>query len=91
MVMGVAYWMFPLDKARFEGGKGRYHETLAKTNYWLVTGGLVLRILIEPFAVRGAGGVTGALLVISGFSQAVGVLIFVWEIWSRVRGIGKQA
>lgn len=91
MVMGVAYWMFPLDKARFEGGKGRYHETLAKTNYWLVTGGLILRILIEPFTVRGAGGVTGALLVISGFSQAVGVLIFVWEIWSRVRGIGKQA
>ncbi|MFQ5912939.1 MAG: hypothetical protein ACE5JS_07135 [Nitrospinota bacterium] len=88
MVMGVAYWMFPLDKKRFEEGRGRYHRGMALTNYWLVCGGLVLRILIEPSAVRGAGGVMGGLLALSGVAQAAGTLVFLWEIWTRIRGIG---
>ena len=91
MVMGVAYWMFPLDKKRFEGGKGRYHPGLALSNYWLVTGGLVLRMLVEPFVTRGDVGPLGLLLILSGIAQALGVLVFVWEIWSRVRAIGKAA
>lgn len=88
MVMGVAYWMFPLDKKRFEEGRGRYHRAVALTNYWLVFGGLVLRVLLELVAGRGVGGLWGGLLAFAGIAQAVGVLIFVWEIWSRVRGIG---
>jgi cbb3-type cytochrome oxidase subunit 1 len=88
MVMGVAYWMFPLDKKRFEDGRGRYHRGLALTTYWLVSGGLVLRILVEPVATRGAGGPLNGLLAISGIAQAAGAVLFVWEIWSRVRGIG---
>ena len=91
MVMGVAYWMFSLDKKRFEGGRGRYQEGLALASYWLVCGGLVIRMAVEPLTARGAGGVLGGILALSGIAQSVGARIFVWEIWSRVRGIGKEA
>ena len=75
MVMGVAYWMFPLDKARIPEGKGRYHPLLALWNYGLVVGGLVLRVLVEPFAEAG-GGLAGGLLALSGVAQALGVFFF---------------
>ena len=55
MVMGVAYWMFSLDKKRFEGGRGRYQEGLALASYWLVCGGLVIRMAVEPLTGRNLG------------------------------------
>ncbi len=91
MVMGVAYWMFPLAKGRFPEGKRRYDPVLASWNYGLVVGGLVLRVLVEPFAVGGGGGFVGGLLALSGVAQALGVFLFVYGIWSRIRGIGSES
>ncbi|MFQ6111558.1 MAG: hypothetical protein ACE5LX_05945 [Nitrospinota bacterium] len=89
MVMGVAYWMFPLDKARFKDTRGRYHKGLALTNYWLVNGGLILRIVVELFPFSQASLLPRALLPISAVSQAAGGVLFLFCIWSRIRGFGE--
>lgn len=90
MVMGVAYWMFPLDRARFPEGKGRYHPALALWNYGLLVGGLVVRVAVEPFVGGGGGDLPGGLLALSGVAQAAGVVLFAYGIWSRIRGIGPE-
>ena len=48
-------------------------------------------MVVDPLTARGAGGVLGGISALSGIAQTVGALIFVWEIWSRVWGIGEQA
>ncbi len=75
---GVSLWLFGLIWLLKPTGHGPFRA-------------LALRVVIEPLAERGAGGPLGGLLAVSGVAQAAGVLIFVGWIWSRVRGIGKEA
>ena len=43
-------------------------------------GGLGIRMVVEPLTARGAGGVLGGILALSGIAQTVGALIFVHEL-----------
>ena len=88
MIVGVALWMFPLDRGRFPEARGRYEPAVARACYFLLTGGLLLRAVVEPFAADAPGGLPGILLVIAATSQAAGFLTFLFSIWTRVRAVG---
>ena len=88
MIVGVALWMFPLDRGRFPDARGRYDPVLARTCYALLTGGLLLRAVVEPLAGDRSGGLPGILLVAAAASQVAGFLAFLFSIWTRVRAVG---
>lgn len=86
LIMGIAYWMFPRP-AREDY---RYSPNMAEVNYWLVTGGTVVRLFGElwQYASGGANGMLWA--AIGAGAQTLAGAVFAWNIWSRVRPIGSD-
>jgi heme/copper-type cytochrome/quinol oxidase subunit 1 len=81
IVMGVATWMFP----RPARDDARYRPELAEAVYWTMTASTIVRASAEL-----AAGITGApaariLIAIGGLGQFAAALLFVANMWSRVR------
>ncbi|MDA0999609.1 MAG: hypothetical protein O2807_03700, partial [bacterium] len=83
MVMGVALWMFPLQRGAHPETKGRYHLPSVYAVYYLITGGLALRILGEPWFWRTGAQPARFLLILSALAHLAGVVWFVIAIWRR--------
>jgi cbb3-type cytochrome oxidase subunit 1 len=85
MILGVALWLFP----RPEKGDQRYSPRLAEAAYWFVTLGTAIRVVGE--LARGASGARWLriAIVLAGFAQIVGILLFFYTNWSRIRGVGS--
>lgn len=79
MIMGVAYWMFP--RLPFTRVEAMASDALAWASYFLLNSGLILRVVFEPLQSH---GFARALLVLSGITQFLGILMFVFAIWKRV-------
>ena len=82
LIFGVAFWMFPPyareQPQRFPG--------LGWFTYAALNGGLLLRVVVEPWhSLRPQLGL-GWLLVISAVLQVAAGWTFVITIWSRIRG-----
>jgi heme/copper-type cytochrome/quinol oxidase subunit 1 len=87
LIFGVATWMFPRPGA----DDGRYRPWLAETVYWLLTASTTLRAAGElTSAVTGVRG--GSLLAaLGGLGQVLAALLFVANMWGRVRMPGPRA
>jgi len=48
-VIGIALWMLPLNRARFPRTQGRYPRRMVAACFTLLNGGLVLRLVGEPW------------------------------------------
>ncbi len=81
IVMGVATWMFP----RPARDDARYRPELAEGVYWLMTGATCVRALSEMLAAYVDSTVLRAAVALGGLGQTGGVLLFVVNMWSRVR------
>ena len=82
IVMGVATWMFP----RPGRDDARYRPALAEAVYWIMTLGTALRAISEVAAgVAGGDALLRAVIVLGGSAQLVGALLFVANMWWRVR------
>jgi hypothetical protein len=81
IVMGVATWMFP----RPGRDEMRYRPGLAAVVYWLVTLSTAVRAAGEVLA--STAGLPGLRLLIltGGLGQLAGALLFVANMWWRVR------
>ena len=92
VVIGVALWMFPLDRERYPATQGRYPAAAPLWCYYLLNVGLVVRLIVEPWIQLTRTGILGsALLVASATMQLAAILIFVGIIWSRTRGPQRPA
>jgi cbb3-type cytochrome oxidase subunit 1 len=80
LVMGVATWMFP----RPARDDRRYRPELATAVYWLMAGGTAVRAAAELIAPW-AGPPLRLLIVAGGLAQVLGTLLFVVNMWWRVR------
>lgn len=81
MVMGVATWMFP--RPAREGS--RYRPELAEAVYWVMTVATAVRASAEIcVALAGALGLRW-LIALGGLGQLAGALLFVLNMWWRVR------
>jgi hypothetical protein len=87
MIVGVACWMFPLDRERFPETRGRYRPGLVRAVYGLLVGGLALRVVVEPLQGERSGGFLGLLLVAAAGLQALGMVLFLVVIRSRIRRV----
>jgi len=89
VVMGIALWMLPLARERYPHTSGRYPAGAPIAIYALLNGGLVVRILSEPFLETGALA-RGALFV-SALAQVAAVALFAYVAWHRVRAPARPA
>jgi hypothetical protein len=92
VVIGVALWMFPLDRERFPNMQGRYPARAPLWCYVLLNIGLVLRVVLEPIVqLAKAGPVWAFVLGASGLLQLAAILIFVGIVWHRTKGPSRPA
>jgi len=81
IVMGVATWMFP----RPARDDARYRPELAEAVYWVLALSTALRAAAEILlAVTGARAL-GWVVAGGGLAQLAGALLFVANMWWRVR------
>ena len=81
MVMGVATWMFPRP-AREDT---RYRPALAEAVYWVVTVATAVRAVAEIGLGVTAAPALRPLVAVGGLGQLAGTVLFVLNIWWRVR------
>lgn len=86
VVIGIALWMLPLNRERFPATQGRYPVAAPWICFALLNGGLVLRLLAEPwYALGGRPAAASALMIVAAVAQPVAVAVFVAVAWQRVR------
>jgi cbb3-type cytochrome oxidase subunit 1 len=81
LVMGVATWMFP----RPARDDRRYRPELAETVYWVMTLTTAVRGAAEIAAGLSTSPALRIAIALGGFGQLVGVVLFVANMWWRVR------
>jgi cbb3-type cytochrome oxidase subunit 1 len=81
-VIGVAYWLLPANRTRFPHTQGRYPERVARSSFYLLNIGLILRLFGEPLLAVGV--VVRFVVVAAAVLQVVGIAAFAWIAWQRV-------
>jgi len=84
LIIGVAIWMFPRTKDNRE-----YSPVIAEIVYWLLTLGTSVRAICEVIIMLRASTALSLLIVIAGVAQLLSGVLFVYNIWSRVKPVGR--
>ena len=86
MILGVALWMFP----RPAKGDTTYRPAVAEASYWLLTTGTLARVLGELARMSSSAGWLRWGVLAAGAAQIVGLVLFFYNMWSRIRPVGSQ-
>jgi heme/copper-type cytochrome/quinol oxidase subunit 1 len=81
MVMGVATWMFP----RPAKDDTRYRPELAEAVYWMMAVSTAVRAAAELWAGLSPAPALRLAIAAGGLGQLGGTLLFVVNMWRRVR------
>jgi heme/copper-type cytochrome/quinol oxidase subunit 1 len=87
MIFGVALWMFPRpakDEAPFD-------PRFAEAAYWLITLGTAARVAGELARAHTDVAAVRWTVVGGGGAQALGVALFFWAMWGRIRGRREES
>ena len=82
MILGVALWMFP----RPAKDDTHFDPRLAGAAYWCLTAGTAVRVVGELLRPDSAAAALRWAVVAGGISQALGLMLFFWTMWTRIRG-----
>ncbi|HSE83999.1 MAG TPA: cbb3-type cytochrome c oxidase subunit I [Thermodesulfobacteriota bacterium] len=85
LIMGVAIWMFPRSRDEQD-----YSPKLAEVTYWFLTLGTAIRFMGEVISAYMAVKIFVWLVVLGSVSQVAAGFLFIYNMWSRVRPVGKQ-
>jgi hypothetical protein len=86
MILGVALWLFP----RAARDDDRYSPARAEAAYWVLlvsTGG---RFVAEAARAAWTEPLLGWIVVFGGLGQVVGLGLYFWMMWKRIRPVGSQ-
>lgn len=86
LILGVALWLFP----RAPKEDTRYRPERAAAAYWVLVVSTAARYLGELFQAGGRSPVLGWVVVVAGVGQVVGLGIYFWTMWPRIRPVGSQ-
>jgi heme/copper-type cytochrome/quinol oxidase subunit 1 len=86
LILGVALWLFP----RAPKGDTRYRPALAEAAYWILATGTAARIAGEVARAGGDQPWQRWAIVAGGAGQALGVGIYFWTLWPRIRAVGSH-
>jgi len=86
MILGVALWLFP----RAAKEDDRYTPGRVEAAYWILlvsTGG---RFLAEAARAGVDAPALGWVVVLGGVGQVVGLGLYFWTMWTRIRPVGSH-
>ena len=86
LILGVALWLFP----RAPKEDRRYSPQRIAVVYWLLTISTAVRFVTEGSRAWSDSRALAWIVVVSGFGQLVGLLLYFWTMWSRIRPVGSH-
>jgi heme/copper-type cytochrome/quinol oxidase subunit 1 len=86
MILGVALWLFP----RPARGDERYRPALIELAYWLLLMGTIGRFAGEASQAWTDSVILGWIVVLGGLAQVVGIGVYFWTMWTRIRPAGSH-
>lgn len=86
LILGVGLWLFP----RPEKGDERYRPERIEAAYWILMPATAARFLAEAARASFDGSWLGWVVVAGGVGQAVGLGLYFWTMWTRIRPVGSQ-
>jgi heme/copper-type cytochrome/quinol oxidase subunit 1 len=86
LILGVALWLFP----RAEKGDARYHPGRIEASYWILTMATGARFLGELARAWSEARWLAWLVVLGGLAQVLGLGIYFWAMWPRIRPVGSH-
>ena len=86
MILGVALWLFP----RPHRDDVRYRPAFIEAAYWLLLLGTSGRFVAEVARAWLGTSFLKWFVIIGGLSQAAGIAVYVWTMWSRIRPVGSH-
>jgi cbb3-type cytochrome oxidase subunit 1 len=87
IILGVALWLFP----RAEKTDTRYKPGLIEAAYWILTLATLSRFIAEMLRAWLSHPALAIIVLIGGLGQVVGLLLYFWTMWSRIRPLGSRA
>ena len=84
LILGVALWLFP----RPDKEDRRYTPGRIAVVYWVLTVSTLGRVLSE--VARSRSDQVGWFLVASGCGQVLGIGLYFWKMWGRIRPVGSH-
>jgi hypothetical protein len=86
LILGVALWLFP----RAAKGDDRYRPARVEAAYWILLLGTGSRFVGEIARVWSDSRLLAWVVVLSGLSQILGLGIYFWAMWTRIRPVGSH-
>lgn len=86
LILGVALWLFP----RAQKDDLRYRPARVEAAYWILLLGTGSRFLGEVLRVWLQGRWLAWLIVLSGLAQVLGLVVYFWAMWTRIRPVGSH-
>lgn len=86
LILGVALWLFP----RAAKDDRRYSPTRAALAYWILLTSTASRFVAEMARAWSGSQVLAWIVVVGGLGQIVGLGVYFWTMWSRIRPVGSH-
>jgi hypothetical protein len=86
LILGVALWLFP----RAPKGNTRYRPGRILWAYWILTLSTAGRFVLEMIRATTDGWALRAMILLTGLGQIIGLALYFFTMWSRIRPVGSQ-
>jgi hypothetical protein len=86
LIFGVALWLFP----RAARDDVRYSPARVAAAYWILLVATSARFLAEAARAWADAPLLPWIIVLGGAGQIVGIGLYFWSMWSRIRPVGSQ-
>jgi len=99
LILGVAWWLFPPLQVGLRsdaplpvrrGQTQRGSEPLFWATFACLNAGILLRCLSEPLLITTQSQLFTLLITLSGLLELAAVVLFVLNVWGRVRELGRN-
>lgn len=86
LILGVALWLFP----RAAKDDTRYTPSRAAAAYWILLTSTAARFVTEAARAWSDAPWLGWIVVVGGLGQIVGLAVYFWTMWGRIRPVGSH-
>lgn len=86
LILGVALWLFPKPAK----GDTRYRPARIAFSYWVLLGATGSRFVAEMARAFVDAPWLRLLVLAAGLGQIVGLAVYFYTMWSRIRPVGSQ-
>lgn len=86
LILGVGLWLFP----RAAKDDTRYRPERIELAYWILAPSTAGRFLAETARAWSTEPWLAWIVVLGGVGQAVGLGVYFWTMWTRIRPVGSH-